>query len=771
MIKNLFKNMNIYKKILTAFLGVLSVVGIFMLITCFLIIFKIKNYSLKEISGLSSEVFEIGGSSLKEQSKNNLKNISSSLSKNVQNSLNNISHKVLISCESIEKIIQSQSNFKGFIPPLPENTVVSEDGKGSSKAYVVDSDSNSNDPLVYFIDSYQNNDINKVKTNFWKSISESERKKILSSSSVVSENIIPKNLYQQLLLISNCEYIFQPIFNNNDCISCIYIGTESGIYYKYSNDNSSERYDPRERSWYIDAVKMAEKSNDPVWQNVYISKSTEKFCITCSKAFKNKNGKILGVCAVDMYIDDISDLILKYKIGESGYNFIIDQNGNIVMHPEYASIFKDENSFKNFNLSESEFVNEILNKKRDVISAKIDNKNYYFSFLPMEINEWTWVSAISEDELMQPIYKIENLIDASLEKSKKSLEKDFNFIIIVFLIVFSISFIIIYFVCTKLSKNFSSPIIRLCEATKSIGRGNFDLSVDKNSNDEIGELAKSFNSMARNLKRYMKNLKKTTAEKEKVHSELMIANRIQKSMLPCIFPAFPGRNDFDIYAVMNPAREVGGDFYDFFFIDENRLALVIADVSDKGVSAALFMVVAKILIKNQLQNGDFPAEVLKIVNNRLCENNEVGMFVTCFLGIFDIKSGKFTYANAGHNPPFLYRKSEENCTIITSPHGLVLGGTPNISYLQSETYLYPGDFLFLYTDGVTEAANKKGRLFSQQKLEEIVNSCGKKNVTIQDLIFDIKSEINNFIGKTAVSDDITMLALKNFTVEPSENEK
>ena len=406
MIKNLFKNMNIYKKILTAFLGVLSVVGIFMLITCFLIIFKIKNYSLKEISGLSSEVFEIGGSSLKEQSKNNLKNISSSLSKNVQNSLNNISHKVLISCESIEKIIQSQSNFKGFIPPLPENTVVSEDGKGSSKAYVVDSDSNSNDPLVYFIDSYQNNDINKVKTNFWKSISESERKKILSSSSVVSENIIPKNLYQQLLLISNCEYIFQPIFNNNDCISCIYIGTESGIYYKYSNDNSSERYDPRERSWYIDAVKMAEKSNDPVWQNVYISKSTEKFCITCSKAFKNKNGKILGVCAVDMYIDDISDLILKYKIGESGYNFIIDQNGNIVMHPEYASIFKDENSFKNFNLSESEFVNEILNKKRDVISAKIDNKNYYFSFLPMEINEWTWVIAVSKDELMQPIYKI-----------------------------------------------------------------------------------------------------------------------------------------------------------------------------------------------------------------------------------------------------------------------------------------------------------------------------------------------------------------------------
>lgn len=746
MIKNIFKNMNIYKKILTAFLSVLSVVGIFMLVTCFLIIFKIKNYSLKEISGLSSEVFEIGGSSLKEQSKSSLKDISYFLSKNVQNSLNNISDKVLISCESIEKIIQNRDDFKGFIPPLPENTMISENGKGSSKAYVIDSNSDSSNPSVYFI-------------------------KEISNSSIASENIIPKNLYNQLLLISNCEYIFEPIFNNNDCISSIYIGTESGIYYKYSNDNSSERYDPRTRSWYTDAVKAAEKSDIPVWQNVYISKSTGKFCITCSKAFKNKSGKILGVCAVDMYIDDISDLILKYKIGKNGYNFIIDKNGNIVMHPEYASIFQDESSFESFNLSESGLVNEILNKKSDVISAKIDDKNYYISFSPMEINDWTWVSTLPEEELMEPIYKIENLIDASLEKSEKSLEKDFNFVIIVFLIVFLVSFVIICFVCTKLSKNISLPITRLCEATKSIGRGNFDLSVDKNSDDEIGKLAKSFNLMARNLKRYMKNLKKTTAEKEKVHSELMIANKIQKSMLPCIFPAFPERKDFDIYAVMDPAREVGGDFYDFFLIDDSKLALVIADVSDKGVSAALFMVVAKILIKNQLQNGDSPAEVLKIVNNRLCESNEVGMFVTCFLGIFNIKSGEFIYANAGHNPPFLYRKSEENCIVITSPHGLVLGGTPNITYLQSKTYLYPGDFLFLYTDGVTEAANKRGRLFSQQKLEEIVNSCGKKNVAIQDLIFDIKSEINKFVGNAAVSDDITMLALKNFTVDPSKNEK
>ena len=180
--------------------------------------------------------------------------------------------------------------------------------------------------------------------------------------------------------------------------------------------------------------------------------------------------------------------------------------------------------------------------------------------------------------------------------------------------------------------------------------------------------------MAENLSLYIENLKITTAEKEKIHSELMVAKRIQRSMLPCIFPAFPNRHDFDIYAVMDPAREVGGDFYDFFFTDKNHLALVIADVSGKGVSAALFMVTAKILIKNQLQTGDSPEKALEKVNKKLCENNNEGMFVTAFIGLIDIETGEFSFSNAGHNPPLIYKNKTHRYEFIHSPKGFVLGG-------------------------------------------------------------------------------------------------
>lgn len=239
----------------------------------------------------------------------------------------------------------------------------------------------------------------------------------------------------------------------------------------------------------------------------------------------------------------------------------------------------------------------------------------------------------------------------------------------------------------------------------------------------------------------------------------MIAKKIQTSMLPCIFPAFPEHENIDIYALMDPAREVGGDFYDFFFVDQDNLALVVADVSDKGISAALFMVVAKILIKNELQNHTSPEETLRKVNEKLCENNTAGMFVTCFISLINIKSGEFTYSNAGHNPPIIYKKNSNNCTNIEKPRGLVLGGMNNIKYKQNRDTLLPGDILLFYTDGVTEALNTKKELFSEQKLKNIlINSNNKSN--IKNLVTEIRSEIEVFSGSEARSDDITILGFK-----------
>ena len=247
----------------------------------------------------------------------------------------------------------------------------------------------------------------------------------------------------------------------------------------------------------------------------------------------------------------------------------------------------------------------------------------------------------------------------------------------------------------------------------------------------------------------------------KTETELNVASRIQQDMLPCIFPAFPHRVEFDIYASMQPAKEVGGDFYDFFFIGDNTLAVVIADVSDKGVPAALFMVIAKTLIKNNALSGKSPKEVFETVNNTLCENNESGMFVTAFLGYLDIPSGKFSYVNAGHNLPLL--RSRNNSTNdmrfdwLKANPCFVLAGMVNTTYKSHEIMLRTGDGLFLYTDGVTEAVNRKNELFGSYRLLETANNC--LDLHLKEFTVFIKSEVDKFADGVTQADDITMLVL------------
>jgi len=248
----------------------------------------------------------------------------------------------------------------------------------------------------------------------------------------------------------------------------------------------------------------------------------------------------------------------------------------------------------------------------------------------------------------------------------------------------------------------------------------------------------------------------------KTEAELSIASKIQQDMLPCIFPAFPEHSDFDIYASMQPAKEVGGDFYDFFLINDNTLAVVIADVSDKGIPAALYMVITKTLIKNNALSGKSPKEVFETVNNVLCENNEACMFVTAFLGYLDLSSGKFTYVNAGHDLPLL-RSGNANPTdrrfewLMAKP-GFVLAGLEDMSYSQAEILMQPGDELFLYTDGVTEAANPENMLFSSSRLLETVNE--NLNLPLNEFTVSLKHEIEEFVDGAEQADDITMLTLR-----------
>lgn len=276
-------------------------------------------------------------------------------------------------------------------------------------------------------------------------------------------------------------------------------------------------------------------------------------------------------------------------------------------------------------------------------------------------------------------------------------------------------------------------------------------------NSEVGNLARSFVKLMENLDRYLDHLKKVTAEKERIGAELAVATQIQASMLPSIFPAFPQRSEFDIYATMTPAKEVGGDFYDFFLVDENHLAVVIADVSGKGVPAALFMVIAKTLIQNHAQTGEHPAEVFTKVNRQLCENNEAGLFVTAWMGILNLTTGEFIYVNAGHNPPLLLQEKGDFHYLKSRP-GFVLAGMEETRYREGSLTLKAGDLLYLYTDGVTEATDTRDQLYGEERLLKKLNE--SKDLPLSEILHGVKEDVDLFAKEAEQFDDITMLALR-----------
>jgi len=308
-----------------------------------------------------------------------------------------------------------------------------------------------------------------------------------------------------------------------------------------------------------------------------------------------------------------------------------------------------------------------------------------------------------------------------------------------------------------LAGRIAGPIVRLSRHMGDFGSDGApkDFEVGQ-TGDELQTMAESFNRMAGDIRLYMQNLAAMTYERERVAAELSVAAGIQAAMLPSTFPAFPERFEFDIYADMRPAKEVGGDFYDFFMIDKDTLGVVIADVSDKGVPAALFMALAKTLIKSGAQEKKSPKEVFESVNRLLSEGNETGMFVTAFLGCLDIPTGKFVFANAGHNPPLLF--SGGVYRRLASKAGFVLAGMENTIYREGEITLQPGDGLLLYTDGVTEAANPDGELFGERRLIAAADRYAEQPP--KAFVEAIKAEIDGFATGAPQADDITMLALR-----------
>jgi sigma-B regulation protein RsbU (phosphoserine phosphatase) len=308
------------------------------------------------------------------------------------------------------------------------------------------------------------------------------------------------------------------------------------------------------------------------------------------------------------------------------------------------------------------------------------------------------------------------------------------------------------------AKTISTPIVNLTDMTRRIAGGDFNQRIDIPAKNEIGALAASFNEMTRRLNDSIENLKETTAAKERIESELKIAHEIQMSMVPKIFPPFPDRNEFDIFATLVPAREVGGDLYDFFFIDDDHLCFAIGDVSGKGVPASLFMAVTKTLFKATAGNGGTPGEILARLNAEICRDNESCMFVTFFCAILNIRTGQVDYSNGGHNLP--YYLHHNRVSPLENAGGRALGVVEQSPYVSGRMVLNPGEALLLYTDGVTEAMDSSDTLYSDQRLERFLAS--NRDSSPRQIIGDLVSDVRHFAGEAPQSDDITVLALLYF---------
>ena len=312
-----------------------------------------------------------------------------------------------------------------------------------------------------------------------------------------------------------------------------------------------------------------------------------------------------------------------------------------------------------------------------------------------------------------------------------------------------------------LNRTLLQPLKQISEEAQRFSKENIKaekkLQETVRNRDEIGHLAASIDKMEDRIQNYIKSITQITAEKERINTELTLATRIQADMLPHVFPPFPDRQEFDLYASMDPAREVGGDFYDYFLTDDDHLCMVMADVSGKGIPAALFMMAAMILLHNNAMLGKSPAEILTEVNAAICANNREEMFVTVWLGILDIPAGRLTAANAGHEYPALMRLGG-SFELYKDKHGFVIGGMEGVRYKQYELQVNPGDKLFLYTDGVPEATDAEQQLFGTDRMLAALSEA--KDGSPEQVLRGVRRAVDGFVKDAEQVDDLTMLCLE-----------
>lgn len=599
---------------------------------------------------------------------------------------------------------------------------------------------------------------------------DAEKEGTITAQLMYGEGVDVKSLamVDKIGLLGNLSDMMCSMFKTAN-ISSSFISTYDGITVM-ADDRPASKFDengeyihimPSDRPWY----KGAEEAGDIYFSDIETDSFTGKAGIVCALPVYVR-GRLLAIVGADLFLDNMEEAV-EASESNGSFLFIVNSDGHIVFSPQKTGIFSVKQPEEVIDLRSSEygelgaFITNALNGNTAVKVIEIDGKEYYMAGSPMATVGWAVVSVVDKEVTEAPANNMkenyERINNDAVEFYEKSLSgaKKVIFIILIVILILGTANALV------LAKKIVKPLNHMSNRISELGGEDhvFRMEDTYKTGDEIQVLAEKFEDISLKTLKYIDEITRITAEKERIGAELNVATQIQADMLPRIFPPFPDRTEFDLYASMNPAKEVGGDFYDYFLLDDDHIALVMADVSGKGVPAALFMVIAKTLLKNRAQMGGTPSEILTEVNDQLCEGNEAELFVTVWMAIIEISTGKGIAANAGHEHPALRRK-DGSYELVEYKHSPALAVMPGIPFRQHEFELKPGDSLFVYTDGVAEATDSHNELFGNERMLKGLNR--EPNAEPKKILENVMDSIEDFVEDAPQFDDITMLCFKYY---------
>lgn len=591
----------------------------------------------------------------------------------------------------------------------------------------------------------------------------------LAAQVLMAEGVDPNDpeIQKNLGLVASMSETMISLCSVTD-IANIYLGMPDGTFFSVSRnsgqwfleDGSMKNYDVRTRHWY----QQAETEGKLCFSDVEVDATTGQMNIVCAMPIYYPDGKLAAVAGADVYLNDIMESLGASDV-EGGFRAAVNHDGHVLFttstEPEFqARISAEAADLRTGENAElGQLVTDALEDQTDIRIVKLGSGNYYMMGVPLKTVSWTLLTAFSEERAETPVDMLqEKYTEIQSEATSTYRKKANNSKTIAFICIAGLAALLL--VNTVIvGKRIVRPLNKITKRITELGEENPEFKMEETfrTGDEIEVLAESFADLSHKTVEYVGEVRRVTAENERIGTELNLARRIQAEMLPNIFPPFPERTDMNIYASMQPAKEVGGDFYDFFLIDNEHLGLVMADVSGKGVPAALFMMAAKILVQNHTMNGGSPAEVLQKVNNQICQKNKEQMFVTVWLGILNLKTGLLTAANAGHEYPIL-QGEDGRYELVKDKHGFVIGGLENVRYKDYTLQMTRGMKLFVYTDGIPEATNEAGEFYGTERLLETLNEHQGEDPT--ELIHHIHLDLKGFVGNAAQFDDVTMMCVE-----------